>query len=133
MPGNLLKDEICKSTEASAKEFTGFCSGISDAQFFRQPDEKWSVAQNVTHLITSAKMTRLVYHLPKFIVRVYAGRPNRSSRTYDQLVAKYQLKLAQGGRASGRFVAKPLSSKEMKEPILNNYTKTTESLISAIQ
>ena len=133
MPGNLSMEEILKTMEDSTKEFSAFCFGISDEQFFRQPNEKWSVAQNVTHLITSAKMTKLAYRLPKIIVRIYAGRPNRSSRTYDELVAKYQLKLAQGGRASGRFVAKPVSSKEKKETIVNNYTMTMKSLIVAIQ
>ena len=133
MPDNLLKEEICKSIEASAKEFTAFCSGISEELFFRQPANKWSVAQNITHLITSTKMTMLAYRLPKFIIRIYTGKPNRSSRTYDQLVAKYQLKLAQGGRASGRFVAKPVSTKEKKETILHNYTKAMKSLISTIQ
>lgn len=133
MPGNLLKEEICISMDASAKEFSAFCTAISDELFFRQPEEKWSVAQNVTHLITSAKMTRLAYRLPKFVVRIYAGRPNRPSRTYDELVAKYQFKLAQGGRASGQFVAKPVSPNEKKETIINNYTKTMESLISTIE
>lgn len=133
MPGHLLKEEIVKCMETSANEFTVFCTGISNAQFFRQPEEKWSVAQNVTHLITSTKMTRLVYRLPKFVVRLYTGKPNRPSRSYDELVAKYQFKLAQGGRASGRFVAKPLSANEQKETIVINFTKTMESLINAVQ
>lgn len=133
MPGNLSKIEISKSLEDSTKEFSTFCSGISNEQFFRQPVDKWSVAQNIKHLITSAKMTKLAYRLPKFMVRIYTGKPNRPSRSYDELVAKYQLKLAQGGRASGQFVAKPVSTKEKKDNILHSFTLEMESLISAIQ
>ena len=54
------------------------------------------------------------------MVRFYTGKPNRPSRSYDELVAKYKLKLEQGGRASGRFVAKPVSSNKGKEKILHD-------------
>ena len=115
MPGILSKEEIILRSENVSKEFSSFCSGISNEVFFRQPFEKWSVAQNVTHLITSANMTRLAYRLPKFIVRIYGGKPYRTSRTYDELVAKYKLKLEQGGRASGRFIAKPVSANSLSK------------------
>lgn len=133
MPGILSKKEIIKDLEVATKEFSSFCINIRDEIFFRQPVEKWSVAQNVTHLITSANMTKLAYHLPKFIVRLYGGKPNRSSRTYDELVAKYKLKLEQGGRASGRFVAKPVSSTEGKENTLAAFSKVMDSLGNIIQ
>lgn len=133
MPAILSKEEILmRSTEVS-HEFSSFCSVINDELFFRQPPAKWSVAQNVTHLITSANMTRLVYHLPKFIVRIYSGRPNRPSRTYDELVTKYKLKLEQGGQASGRFVAKPVMPEEGKEKILETFTRSMNQLITTIQ
>lgn len=133
MPGFLLKEEIIKQLSEASKEFSSFCSTIPDEIFFRQPPVKWSVAQNVTHLITSANMTKLAYRLPKFIVRIYTGKPNRPSRTYDELVAKYNLKLAQGGQASGRFVAKPVSVKEEKENILHTFDRAMESLKNSIQ
>jgi hypothetical protein len=132
MPGHLSKEEIIKQLGAISTEFSSFFSGISNELFFRQPEEKWSVAQNVTHLITSANMTKLAYTLPKFMVSVYGGKPKRLSRTYDELVAKYKLKLEQGGRASGRFVAKPVSLKERKENILDTFNKAMEKLIAAI-
>ena len=133
MTGNLSKEIIIQKLEEVSKEFSSFCSGISDELFFRQPSAKWSVAQNVTHLITSANMTRLAYRLPKFIVRIYSGKPNRPSRTYDELVAKYKLKLEQGGRASGRFVAKPVDAKKGKEKILLDFTTSMSRLIKAVQ
>ena len=91
------KNDIIRQLENVSDKFSSFCSGISNELFFRQPIEKWSVAQNVTHLITSANMTRLAYRLPKLIIRLYTGKPNRSSRSYDELVAKYKYKLEQGG------------------------------------
>lgn len=133
MPGIQTKDEIVYHLEKISKEFSSFCSGINPEIFFRQPAEKWSVAQNVTHLITSANMTKLAYRLPKFMVRIYGGKPNRPSRSYDELAAKYKMKLEQGGRASGRFVAKPVSVKNGKENILHTFNKAMETLVNTIQ
>ncbi len=133
MPEILSKEEMLKQLKVISNEFSSFCSAINDKIFFRQPAEKWSVAQNVTHLITSANMTKLAYRLPKFMVRLYAGKPNRPSRSYDELVTKYTLKLEQGGRASGRFVAKPVLAKEGKDKILYTFNKAMESLGNAIQ
>jgi DinB superfamily len=133
MPVLLTKEEINKQLREISNEFSSFCSAISNEIFFRQPQEKWSVAQNVTHLITSANMTKLAYRLPKFMVRLYAGKPNRPSRSYDELVAKYKYKLEQGGRASGRFVAKPVLAKEGKENILHTFNRAMEKLEHAIQ
>jgi hypothetical protein len=132
MPGIHTKEEIIDHLENVTTSFLSFCNSISDESFFRQPADKWSIAQNVTHLITSAKMTRLAYRLPKFIVRMYSGKPNRPSRTYNELVAKYKLKLTQGGRASGRFIAKPVSSKMGKENILHTFSIEMKKLNDSI-
>lgn len=126
------KEDIIENLEKAGMIFSDFCLTISDEIFFRQPADKWSVAQNVTHLITSANMTRLAYRLPKFMVRFYTGKPNRPSQSYDELVAKYKMKLQQGGRASGRFVAKPVSANEGKENILNSYNRSMTILVDSI-
>lgn len=133
MAGIQTKDEILINLERVRKEFSECCYSIQEDIFFRQPSEKWSIAQNVTHLITSANMTRLAYRLPKFIVRLYGGKPNRPSRSYDELVAKYILKLEQGGKASGRFVAKPVQPGIKKENIIDTFNKSMEILILSIE
>jgi len=133
MSAIISKEDILRESANVHSEFSSFCSNISNEQFFRQPVEKWSIAQNVTHLVTSANMTRLVYRLPKFVVRIYTGKPNRPSRTYDELVAKYKLKLSTGGRASGRFVAKPVAANQGKEKVLGSFDRSMDRLITTIQ
>jgi len=133
MTGILSKKEIIQQVEIVSKELTGFCSGINEVVFFRQPTSKWSIAQNLTHLITSANMTGLAYRLPRFIVRIYGGKPNRSSRTYDELIAKYKLKLEQGGRASGRFIPKLISQQEGKEKMISTFSAAMLRLNSDIE
>lgn len=133
MTGTLSKEAITGKLEQQSAAFSLFCSTISDEVFFRQPAVKWSIAQNITHLITSAKMTRLVYRLPKFMVRLYTGKPNRPPRSYDELVAKYISKLEQGGKASGKFVAKPVPAAAGKGALLQSFSKAMASLTSTME
>lgn len=132
MNDNLSQKDIVRQLENAAKGFSDYCNTIKDEFFFIQPPDKWSIAQNVQHLITSADTTRLAFTLPRFVVRLYAGKPNRPSRTYNELVAKYELKLKQGGRASGRYIPKPVSPEMTKEKLLNTYVKVMSQLIASI-
>lgn len=115
------------------EDFTGFCAGIDTEAFFRQPLKKWSVAQNVKHLIVSANATKLAFSLPKIIVRLYTGKPNRPSRSYEELVTKYKTKLQQGGKASGQFVPAIIAPDTGKENMLNSFSKSMNRLIDNIE
>ena len=106
MIANLSLEEIDQRLHEATNEFVGSCSDINEEIFFYQPSDKWSIAQNVQHLIISAKRTTLAYSLPKFILKLYVGKSNRLSKPYDELVSKYKLKLQQGGRASSSFIPK---------------------------
>ena len=132
MPGLLSKPEIIKQLAEASNKFSAVCSAINDELFFYQPVDKWSIAQNAEHLIIATKNTIPAYSLPKFIVRWYAGKPNRPSRTYDELVAKYKLKLEQGGRAGGRFIPKQISSEIGKEKIVQSFSNCMNKLANAI-
>jgi hypothetical protein len=77
-------------------------------------------------------MTTLAYRLPKFLVRLVGGKPNRASRSYEELKARYYKKLADGGQASGRFVPKPIEIKYGKEKLLNNWQHATGGFIKAL-
>jgi hypothetical protein len=108
------KEEILKASKTIFNQFTDVCLQIPDEKFFMEPQQKWSIAENVDHLIRSIKTTRLPYSLPKFFVRMIFGKPNRDSRSYEELVAKYKMKLEQGGKASGRFIPKRKAVKKIE-------------------
>lgn len=129
----MSKEEIIKELDSAGTKFIEFCADIDNITFFNQPTEKWSIAQNVKHLVTSANTTRLAFSLPKFIVKIYAGKPNRASRSYDELVIKYKLKLQQGGKASGRFIPQPLAADTGKENLLNFFAQSMNKLVKCIE
>ena len=133
MNNQLSKQELIKGLNQATVEFTSYTSSIPPELFFSQPADKWSIAQNVIHLNKSAKMTSLAYRLPKFIVRLYTGKPNRPSRSYDELVAKYKLKLQQGGKASGPFIPKAPPTGQTQEMILDSFKSVMQKLVNAVE
>jgi hypothetical protein len=121
-------DEITKRLRETAKEFHTFCLQIDDSLFFEEPEGKWSVAQNVKHLIISVSRTKLAYQIPKFITRLITGKPNRLSRTYEALVDKYKTKLLQGGRAGGPYIPKRIPAETGKEKLLAKFLSLSKQL-----
>ena len=126
------KAEIIAASNKIFGEFSDYCLNISDDLFFRQPTDKWSIAQNVNHIIISTKQTKLAYSLPKLIIRLYTGKPNRSSRNYDELVKKYLAKLEAGGKASGIFIPKSISDTS-KENLINKWMKISTTYLQTLE
>lgn len=127
------KQEIIWGLANALATTTSFCETLTDEIFFHQPEIKWSIAQDISHLITATNSSRLAYTLPKFVVRLYTGKPNRPSRSYDELVEKYKIKLAKGGKASGRFVPKPIAAAKGKQQLLSNFSVAMHKLALAIE
>ena len=128
----MTKQEIITASENIFNRFSQNCAHITDDIFFARPAGKWSVAENMQHLIISTNTTTLAYSLPKFVVKWVGGTPNRKSRTFDELKEKYYKKLSEGGRASARFVPKPIEIKYGKQKLLNNWNKATVKYIHAL-
>jgi len=133
MKGFLTIEEILQQLHIVENEFSSYSTSITDEQFFHQPEGKWSPAQQVKHLIIAAGNTRLAFALPKFIIRWYTGKPNRPSRSYDELVAKYKLKLEQGGKASGRFIPKPIPAGYGKQKMQDQFKISMGKLTHSIK
>lgn len=128
----MTKPEIITAAANVFNQFTEACKSMDETLVFRRPTNKWSAAENVQHLIISTNTTTLAYQLPKFLVKWIGGTPNRNSRTYEEVKEKYYKKLSEGGRASGRFIPKPIEVKYGKERLLNNWILATKKFIQAL-
>lgn len=133
MQGHHTKREIIPQLLDLANSLSSFADNIHNELFFYQPTDKWSVAQHIIHLIIATKSTIPAFNVPKFLLRCYAGKSNRPSKTYDELVAKYKLKLEQGGKASGRFIPKQITQQESKEKIVQSLSTSLQQLANSIQ
>jgi hypothetical protein len=125
------KEEIIKASKEIFNQFSDACLQIPDNKFFFLPAGKWSISQNVDHLTRAVKTTKLAYSLPKIFVRILFGKANRPSKTYEELVAKYKLKLEQGGKASGRYLPKTTVSKKLT--LIQKWQRANERYLEAVE
>ncbi len=88
------KKEIIAATQTAKNDLLTTLNNVDDALFLKSRGEKWGIAENVIHLEMSVKPLNSAYLLPKFVLNWKFGKPNRPSRTYDELVARYKERVA---------------------------------------
>lgn len=133
MPHLQTNAEIYNALQAAFDALKDACQSIPDNTFFNQPENKWSKAQHLQHIIISTQTSTAAFALPLFIVRLVGGKPKRSSLTYDELVAKYLQKLSDGGRASGRYIPKAIPVEIGKERMLARWQRATDTFLAAFE
>lgn len=122
------KKFIAGLLQVHADSFIQFVNRQSEESFTKSINNKWSVGQNVDHLIRSLSPVNQALLLPSFVLRFAFGKPNRPGRTYQQLVDRYHVKLAAGGTASGRFIP-PVVSWEPKSKSLDEFKHQANRMI----
>lgn len=127
MNKELIKNNLLQNHDT----FISHITSLSNEEFLKQKNDKWTAGQQLEHIYLSVKPVRQILTAPKFIPKLIWGKANRKSKTYEELVAKYNLKLESGGRATGRFVPKSVSV-EKRESITISLKKEVENLCSKI-
>ncbi len=107
---NMNKSELIEKLTKNHQAFVDYINALAEADFQYAPPDKWTAAQQLDHIHKSVKPLAQALLLPKFIPRLLFGNANRPSKTYDELIQKYNTKLAAGGRATGRFVPPPIAT-----------------------
>lgn len=120
--------KIAGALSATHTEFCTYIAALTEPEFLFHKENKWSAGQQLEHIFLAVQPVRLAFSLPHWLLRLVWGKANRKSRTYDELVAKYHLKLQQGGRASGRFVPKPVMLIQ-REALLFKVQKEVAALV----
>ena len=119
----MYKSEITSQIQMNVDEIVSTFEKTPDELFFERFGEKWSIAENLQHLILSAKPLFLAFSLPKFLPRLIFGKPNRPSRTFDEVVEKYHKKLEAGGVASAAYQPK-IQTNADKSQLIKNFRAT---------
>lgn len=78
----IVKDEIIAKINST-----------NSSTFTADLGDKWNTAQHAEHLYNSIKPVNQILLAPKFFLRYQWGKPNRKSRTYDELTQRYLEKL----------------------------------------
>lgn len=110
----MTKEEIAHLLQSNHKRFIDLHASLNEIQFETSNNGKWNPGRELDHIIRAVRPVVLAFSLPLFILKLAFGKANRPSKTYEALVEKYHIKLAQGGRASGRFIPQGIKFKDKK-------------------
>jgi hypothetical protein len=111
--------------------FTAYLQGLDAKDFLARHNDKWTPGEQLDHIIRAVRPLRQAFILPTFVLKWLFGKANRPSRSYDELVAKYKLKLSQGGRASGPFIPKPVPF-EKRSKLIKALHKEVDALTTKL-
>lgn len=128
----MIKQEIIKEL---LKQYTAFVDEIevmNEEEFLKAAPGKWNAAQHTDHLNRSLLPLVLGLKAPKFIPRLIFGKANRASKTYEELVAKYNLKIAEGAKAIHPFIPSKFNF-HSKGSLLSKMKTNIEKLVKILE
>lgn len=126
------KQEIINKFVENHKAFIDYINTLDETKFTHSKDEKWTAGQQLDHIYRSVKPLTVVFALPKFMTKLAFGKANRPSRTYEEVITKYQKKLEEGGSASGRFIPKAIPFRA-KDSLVKKIKKTLNILANQLE
>jgi len=111
---------------------------LTPAQFHQHSGDAWAAADYLTHLILSVKPFAKAMSLPAERVVSLFGQSDRPSRTYAEVVALYDVRLAEGIRAEDNPPVVPTSYRfpdgidDQQTYLVETWLEGNERLISAL-
>lgn len=128
----MLLPEITRRLRHNHQAFVALLAGMHAHELVQAPAGKWSAVQQLDHLRRSVRPVRWAFRLPLWLLGGWQGKPNRPGRSYEALVARYQEKLAGGGRAAGAFVPPALAA-HAREALSQALLREVEALCSRLE
>ena len=98
------KEEVLLGLQQSFDEVANTVLEMKDQLVFQSHNNKWTVIENLDHLIRSTKGIASALKTNKLILRATFGTAKRPSISLDELYVKYKTNLVQGLVAGGEFL-----------------------------
>jgi hypothetical protein len=127
----MTKNEIIEALRENHNAFVAKLQTLSEQAFLASPANKWTAGQHLEHIVLSTAPLALGLRMPKFLLRLVFGKANRPSKSYEDLVLKYQITLKNGGKATGRFIPKAVAWAQ-KEKLIQRLQKNVEALVQSL-
>lgn len=98
------RSEIIAELTNKYKAVSDLVADLPEDDFlFSLNGEKWTAGQQIDHLCRSVEPLNKGLGTPEFILKTMFGKSDRTSLSYDEIVAQYQATLAAGGTATAPF------------------------------
>ena len=123
---------IVKKLEQVSSNCKKTSLGIDDTLFFKNINNKWSIAENLVHLAISAKAVNRASSMPKEQILATFGKPAHKTREYKALFQLYKDFLARGVIATNPFTPQ-ITEGVSQEDILKSFDNQHNSYIALIK
>lgn len=123
------KAQIKDLLSAKYQDLENWVSDHPVEKWIEGPEGKWTTGQHIVHLIQSLKPLNRALRIPKPLLRYKFGLSNRDTRTYDEVVERYNRRLSAVGQVVSPYSRNmtPPTIQE-KEEILIALNKQVEVL-----
>ena len=119
----MQKDAIADLLEEKHQILFDWLNSQPDDNWEKRPDNKWTVGQQILHLVNSLQLLNNALSYPRFFLKYKFGTCNRESRDYETVTKKYQEKLIANQDRARVF------NQKLKKPI----QKERERLLNRLQ
>ncbi len=128
----MQKPQIIESLRQRHEELISFVAGLDAGSFEFAPDGKWSAGQQLEHILRGVAPLATAFRLPKMLPKMIFGKSRATPRDYETIVTDYRRILAEGGRASGRFVPRKVGFGD-RERLIKKLRSTLDRLIGGLE
>ena len=131
------KGEILETLTNTNHRVTDWFSALPSSDFFTRQADVWSSSDNLDHLIKAVKPVTKAMNLPRLALQGMFGKPEKASRSYEEICEFYRGELAKGAQASGRYLPNQenpgAKADELKKQLIETWTKASDELVSAAE
>jgi len=125
------KEEIADAIHAMCDEYNAIIESLDKEAFTDSIPGKWSIADNIEHLIYTNTVTALAFNAPKSVLSLGFGQHQGASRHLAELIRTYQLAVSSGSGSPVLYVPKvPFLGKDILKKALN---LSCDSLLEATE
>jgi len=126
----MTKEETINQLQSKHAEFSTHVAGFGQDKVNTAVAGKWSPAGHLRHIYQSVKPLAMAMGLPKLAIVAVAGKANRPSVSYDELVARYKAQVEKGAVATGKYVppTEQFNLAELQEKVSNIVTSLTDKI-----
>ncbi len=126
------KYDLIEAMNENHQRFSNYMNILTESEYLYAMPEKWSAGQQLYHIVRSTKPLILAVRLPRFILKMVFGKANRPSLSFEELVKKYEDKIANGAKATGNFIP-PVIGYDKKDVLIHELSLIISKINNGIE
>ena len=130
----MVKNQIKKLIIDNHRLFINKIKALSDEDFLKVANGKWTAGQQLDHILKSVNVVRAAFEVPKYVLKEKFGLSVKSSRSYERIVRDYLITLKQNPnyKLEKRFSPEKISL-EIKIDKLEELENKVQNLFKGIE